>query len=63
MLGAVSMQYIPVSLMPDISIPEVTMQVSYPNNSARKMEDNIVKRLRWQLMQVPHIEDIKNKLE
>ena len=61
MLGMVSLKYIPVSLMPDIAIPEITVQVSYPNKAARQLEDNIMRRLRWQLMQVPHLEDIETQ--
>ena len=61
MLGTVSMRYIPVSLMPDLANLEITVQVSYPNKAARQLENNIMSRLRWQLMQVPHLEDIETQ--
>ena len=32
-IGCISFKYIPVSLMPDIDIPQITVQVSYPGAS------------------------------
>ena len=43
---------IPVSLLPDIAIPEITVQVSGQNTSARELENTVVKTIRQQLMQV-----------
>lgn len=60
-LGLVSMNYIPVSLMPDIDIPEITVQVSVPNTSAREVENTVVQPLRRQLMQLSHLDDIKSE--
>lgn len=60
-LGVVSMNYIPVSLMPDIDIPEITVQVSAPNTSARELENTIVQPLRRQLMQLSHLDDITSE--
>jgi multidrug efflux pump subunit AcrB len=60
-LGIVAMNYIPVSLMPDIDIPEITVQVSVPNTSARELENTVVKPLRRQLMQLSHLSDITSE--
>jgi len=60
-LGIVAINYIPVSLMPDIDIPEITVQVSVPNTSAREMENTVVKPLRRQLMQLSHLADITSE--
>jgi len=60
-LGVVSYYYIPVSLMPDIPIPEITVHVSYKNSSARELENAVVRPLRVQLMQVGHINDIRSE--
>lgn len=62
-LGVVSLKQIPVSLMPDIDIPEITVQLSEPDMSARELENSIVKTLRQQLMQVAHLEDIKSETQ
>ena len=60
-LGIVAMNYIPVSLMPNIDIPEITVQISVPNTSARELENTIVKPLRRQLMQLSHLSDITSE--
>ncbi len=60
-LGIAAMNYIPVSLMPDIDIPEITVQVSAPNTSARELENTMVKPLRRQLMQLSHLSDITSE--
>ena len=60
-LGVFAMKYIPVSLMPDIDIPEVTVQINLPNTPARELENTVVKPIRRQLMQVAHLADITSE--
>lgn len=60
-LGVYAFGFIPVSLMPDIDVPEITVQVQADNMSARQLEDAIVKSLRYRLMQVSHLKDIKSE--
>jgi len=60
-LGIFAMNFIPVSLMPDIDIPEITVQVSDPNTTARELENTIVQPIRRQLMQVAHLADITSE--
>ncbi len=60
-LGFYAFGFIPVSLMPDIDIPEITVQVSAENMSARQLEDAVVKPLRRNLMQLSHLKDIKSE--
>lgn len=59
MFGIVSYNLLPVSLMPDLDIPEITVHVSYPNSLARELENAVVKNLRMQLMQVSHLNGIE----
>ncbi len=59
-LGLVAWHYIPVSLMPDADIPEVTVQIS-ADMSARELEGAVVRPLRNSLMRVNHLEDIKSE--
>jgi len=61
MLGVVSSGRLPVSLMPDIDIPEITVAVSRPDNSAREIENSVVSILRRNLLQVPGLEDIESE--
>lgn len=60
-LGVVSYQKIPLSLLPDIDIPEITVQVSYPEYTAREIEDLVVAPLCRQYMQCANIEDVKSE--
>lgn len=59
-LGFFSITFLPVSLMPDIDVPEITVQVNAQNMPAREVEDAIVTPLRRQLMQSSHLNDIKS---
>jgi len=47
--------------MPDINIPEITVQVSDPNTTARELENAVVQPIRRQLMQVAHLADITSE--
>ena len=58
-LGLVTFNQIPVSLLPEIAVPEITVQISYPNASARELQKTIVKPLRNQLQQVNHLSDLE----
>ncbi|WP_423128782.1 efflux RND transporter permease subunit [Gaoshiqia sp. Z1-71] len=60
-LGIFAMKFIPVSLMPDIDIPEITVQVSVSNTPARELENTVVQSIRRQLMQVAHLADITSE--
>lgn len=60
-VGLVTYFTIPVSLLPDIAIPEITVQVAAQNTSARELENTVVKTLRLQLMQVAQIRDIESE--
>lgn len=60
-LGLYAFGFVPVSLMPDIDIPEITVQVSAENMSARQLEDAVIKPLRRNLMQLGHLKDITSE--
>lgn len=60
-IGLVTYFGLPVSLLPDISIPEITIQVSGKNTSARELENTMVKPIRQQLMQVGKIKNIQSE--
>lgn len=57
-VGLVTYFTLPVSLLPDIAIPEITVQVSAQNTSARELENTVVKPLRQQLIQVAKLKDM-----
>ena len=61
LLGLATYFTLPVSLLPDIAIPEITVQVSGANRSARELENTVVKPVRLQLMQVAGLRDIHSE--
>ena len=61
MLGVIASLRIPVSLMPDIDIPEITVHISIPNTPARMVEKNATSIIRQDLRQVNHLDDIKSE--
>lgn len=60
-LGCVTFVTLPVSLLPDVAIPHITVQVTGDNMSARELENSIVTPLRRQLMQVGGLSDIHSE--
>lgn len=60
-IGLTTYFTLPVSLLPDIAIPEITVQVKAENSSARELENNVIKHLRRQLMQVGKLQELKSE--
>lgn len=60
-VGLITYFTIPVSLLPNIAIPEITVQISGQNTSARELENTVVKPVRIQLMQVANLRDIHSE--
>ncbi|WP_298652583.1 efflux RND transporter permease subunit [uncultured Proteiniphilum sp.] len=60
-IGVITYNTLPVSLLPDIAIPEITVQVSGDNTSARELENTVTKPIRRQLMQVGRLRDIRSE--
>ena len=58
-LGFITFNKIPVSLLPDIAVPEITVQISYPSASAKELNQTITKPILNQLQQVNHLSDIE----
>ena len=57
-LGLVAIKRMPVSLMPDVDIPQITVQISAADMSARELNDAVVTPMRNQLSQVSHLTDL-----
>ncbi len=60
-LGFISMRYLPVSLMPNIDIPQISVHVSAPGMSVREVNDQLLSPLRSQLMQVIGLKSISTE--
>ncbi|MCI5665030.1 MAG: efflux RND transporter permease subunit [Mediterranea sp.] len=61
-IGLVTYFTLPVSLLPDIAIPEITVQVTADNTAARELENTVVKPLRGQLIQVTRLQDMQSEV-
>lgn len=60
-LGVLSMLKIPISLMPDIDIPRITVKVKVKNKSAGQIESNLGRSVRNKLNQLNHLESMSSK--
>ncbi len=60
-VGVVTYKTLPISLLPDIAIPEITVQVTGENSSVRELENTVMRTLRAQLMQVGRLEDLRSE--
>lgn len=59
-LGVLALGRIPVSLMPDIDVPRIVVQMSAQGSSAREIEQRMVGPMRRQLSQVAGLKDIES---
>lgn len=59
-LGALAFDRIPVSLMPDIDVPRIVVQMVAQGSSAREIEQRMVKPMRQQLSQVTGLQNIES---
>lgn len=58
-LGTLAAIRLPVSLLPDVDIPQVTVQVSRPGASAAEIDAQIVRPLRSRLAQLTGLKDME----
>ncbi|MBN1988210.1 MAG: efflux RND transporter permease subunit [Bacteroidales bacterium] len=61
LLGIVAMQQIPVSLLPSIPIGNITIKAVAEGYSSRKLEDEVIRSIRYQMMQISKVEGISSK--
>lgn len=60
-LGVMAAVRLPVSLLPDIDIPQVTVQISRQGASARQIDEQIVGPLRSRLAQLTGLKDMQTE--
>ena len=58
-LGVVSIYKVPVSMLPNVDIPEITIQISAPTKSVKQVEESYISRIRRGLQQVSHIKEVE----
>lgn len=59
-IGLVCLRFLPISLIPDIDIPYITVQAESAGMSSREMDRSVLSPLRGQLMQIDGLEDIRS---
>ena len=59
--GAVSLMHLPVSLVPDVDIPYISVSASAPGLSASEVESRVAAPLRASLMQISHLSDMSSE--
>lgn len=60
LLGLITYSAIPISLLPDIAIPQINIQVNEDDSSARELENSIIAPLRSELLQISGLDDINS---
>ena len=61
-IGMVMYKTLPVSLLPDIAIPQITVQVSDADKSSAEIENSIVAPLRNNMLQVSGLDEITSQV-
>lgn len=61
LIGIATTTNLPVSLMPDIDIPVVSIRISSTELPARQLENTVVKPVRNLLKEVNHVEELKSE--
>ena len=60
LLGITSANLMPVSLMPEIDVPYLKVQIDEPMYSSQELEKRVVQPIRRQLLQVSKLKDIQS---
>ncbi|MCF0164735.1 MAG: efflux RND transporter permease subunit [Bacteroidales bacterium] len=60
-LGVVSTNLLPISLIPEVDVPYITVQVADAQMSARELDESVIKPLRQQLIQINGLADIRSE--
>lgn len=59
-IGLIGIRNMPVSLMPDMDVPQVTVQASMPGYSAQEMEQKVIAPLRLNLSRVAGVKSVNS---
>ena len=59
-IGIIGIRNMPVSLMPDMDVPQVTVQASMPGYSAQEMEQKVIAPLRLNLSRVAGVKSVNS---
>ena len=60
-LGIVSSRLLPISLVPDVDAPYITIQIPAQGISARQLNETVITPLRQQLIQLSQLVDLRSE--
>mgnify|MGYP002585594724 FL=1 len=60
-LGVVSTRLLPVSLVPDVDAPYITIQIPAQGTPARQLDETVITPLRQQLIQLSQLTDLRSE--
>ena len=60
-LGIVSSRLLPVSLVPDVDAPYITVQIPAEGLPARQIDETVIAPLRQQLIQLPGLRELRSE--
>ena len=60
-LGIVSSRLLPISLVPDVDAPYITIQIPAQGISARQLNETVITPLRQQLIQSSQLVDLRSE--
>ena len=60
-LGVLAYKELPVSLLPDINIPQITVKMTDSEATARELENSVVGPMRRHLMQVGGLSEVRSE--
>ena len=60
-LGIVSSRLLPVSLVPDVDAPYITVQIPAEGLPARQIDETVIAPLRQQLIQLPSLRELRSE--
>jgi multidrug efflux pump subunit AcrB len=59
--GLAALRILPISLLPNIDVPQIVIRINYPNTAAATLEENVVKSIRENLLSLQGIQNIESK--
>ena len=58
-VSVASIVRLPISLLPDVDIPQISIQVNLKGSTAREVNESVIQPLRSQLIQIPSLQMIR----
>src|SRR5699024_3309983 len=60
-LGGITFFHVPISLLPNVNVPEILIRIDYPNTPAATIEQNILAPIRENLNTLGHLKTVESR--